>query len=154
MMTFRPYKSHVQSARVLDDRRLGKQRVEAMQIMQAAFSWMTNEHGGKVGWSHHPVVMMWAGQENPYIDHACGKIHLRDLINYHYHMANQWQARGFAHNHQHRIIPYLLALRGSEELFADHPLPWDKEQETAHKRILLKKDPEWYGQYWRVRKRD
>ena len=35
MQTFLPYESFKQSARVLDWRRLGKQRVEGMQIINA-----------------------------------------------------------------------------------------------------------------------
>ena len=35
MQTFLPYKSFTKSAQVLDYKRLGKQRVEAMQIFNA-----------------------------------------------------------------------------------------------------------------------
>lgn len=55
MQTFVPCLTFEGSARVLDYRRLGKQRVEAMQILN------TLTHGG--GWSNHPAVQMWKGHE-------------------------------------------------------------------------------------------
>lgn len=57
MQTFLPYPSFVDSLRCLDDRRLGKQRVEARQILDVL--------GGKTnGWRNHPAVLMWEGFEN------------------------------------------------------------------------------------------
>lgn len=55
MQTFLPYEDFALSAMVLDDRRLGKQRVETMQIMQAL---MTG-----VGWVSHPATLMWRRYE-------------------------------------------------------------------------------------------
>ena len=56
MQTFLPYADFAASAAALDDRRLGKQRVEALQIIRA----LTRE---TYGWKHHPAVLMWAGYE-------------------------------------------------------------------------------------------
>lgn len=55
MQTFLPYPNFSQSARVLDMKRLGKQRVETLQIMTALVL--------KTGWTSHPAVKMWAGYE-------------------------------------------------------------------------------------------
>lgn len=55
MQTFLPYPSFEESLRVLDDRRCGKQRVEAKQILNAL------QKGG--GWRHHTAVVMWRGFE-------------------------------------------------------------------------------------------
>lgn len=55
MQTFLPYPDFKQSLHHLDNRRLGKQRVECKQILNA----LTN--GG--GWANHPAVKMWAGYE-------------------------------------------------------------------------------------------
>jgi len=59
MNTFLPYADFNASARCLDYRRLGKQRVESFQILN------TIENGG--GWRHHPCVKMWIGYENALI---------------------------------------------------------------------------------------
>src|SRR5215213_84794 len=56
MQTFLPYPDFVASAEALDDRRLGKQRVEAMQVIRA----LTRP---VYGWQHHPAVRMWRGHE-------------------------------------------------------------------------------------------
>ena len=53
MNTFLPYRSFSRSARCLDWRRLGKQRLEARQILRAL------RRGG--GWRNH--VLMWKGYE-------------------------------------------------------------------------------------------
>lgn len=59
MQTFLPYADFRKSFEVLDYRRLGKQRVEAMQLINAI------EHvptlGGKQykGWVNHPATKMW-----------------------------------------------------------------------------------------------
>ena len=54
MQTFLPYADFAETARVLDQRRLGKQRVEALQVLRALFI-------PGYGWRHHPVVRMWRG---------------------------------------------------------------------------------------------
>ena len=55
MQTFLPYADYAKSAACLDYRRLGKQRVENLQIMKAL---MTG-----VGWVNHPATLMWRRYE-------------------------------------------------------------------------------------------
>ena len=52
MQTFLPFPDYIQSARALDYKRLGKQRVEALQILNTLT-------GRSEGWSQHPAVKMW-----------------------------------------------------------------------------------------------
>ena len=59
MQTFLPYADFVKTAKCLDYRRLGKQRVEAFQILNILEGKTT-----KAGWKHHPAVLMWKGYEN------------------------------------------------------------------------------------------
>jgi len=54
MQTFLPHPDFARSAAVLDDRRLGKQRVETVQVLRA-LTRLT------YGWKRHPAVRMWAG---------------------------------------------------------------------------------------------
>lgn len=56
MQTFLPYADFAKSAQVLDYRRLGKQRVECLQILNALT-------GKSTGWVNHPVVRAWKGHE-------------------------------------------------------------------------------------------
>ena len=55
--TFLPYDDFYDSAKVLDMKRLGKQRVEAMQLVNANL-------GLTVGWRNHPCAVMWRGHED------------------------------------------------------------------------------------------
>ena len=54
MQTFLPHPSFYDSVRCLDNKRLGKQRVEALQILKALYI-------PDYGWRHHPCVKMWNG---------------------------------------------------------------------------------------------
>lgn len=66
MQTFLPHGSFSDSAACLDRLRLGKQRVECLQILR------TLRDGG--GWSNHPAVRMWRGWERAlwtYGEHVC-----------------------------------------------------------------------------------
>jgi len=56
VQTFLPYADFGATARVLDKRRLGKQRVETIQVLRALTV-------AGYGWRHHPAAKMWAGYE-------------------------------------------------------------------------------------------
>lgn len=58
MQTFLPFPNPTQTARVLDDKRLGKQRVEALQIADCLLQNKASH------WKHHPAVLMWSGYES------------------------------------------------------------------------------------------
>ena len=64
MQTFLPYESFKQSARVLDWRRLGKQRVEGMQIINAIEGKPRQDSKPYKGWLNHPATVMW----RPYLN--------------------------------------------------------------------------------------
>ena len=61
MQTFLPYKSFKKSFKTLDYRRLGKQRVEAYQVLNILLDRTDNPNGG---WRNHPITKMWKGYEN------------------------------------------------------------------------------------------
>jgi hypothetical protein len=75
MQTFLPYSSFERSAEALDYRRLGKQRVEAYQILCALSD-------SKYGWQNHPAVRMWRGYEDA-------------LIAYYSVVCREWISRGY-----------------------------------------------------------
>jgi hypothetical protein len=64
MQTFLPYPNAWASARCLDNKRLGKQRVECKQIL-LALGIDVGEHRGnpESRWRHHPAVRMWRSHE-------------------------------------------------------------------------------------------
>jgi Pyrimidine dimer DNA glycosylase len=133
MQTFLPYPDFAACARALDSRRLGKQRVEALQIVRALLV-------PDYGWRHHPAVLMWKGYPE-----ALGR--------YGIDICREWRARGFADTCQPKILANLGQLgveliRGQEELTAAGALPpWlgDAALHRSHQSALLRKDPEFYG---------
>src|SRR3954463_12335676 len=56
MQSFLPWAGFAETAEVLDPRRLGKQRVEALQVLRGLTV-------PGYGWRHHPAVRMWIGYE-------------------------------------------------------------------------------------------
>jgi hypothetical protein len=133
IQTFLPYPNFSQSARVLDRLRLGKQRLEAFQIMEVLAGKRTN-------WRFHPAVQMWVGSE--FI-----------LMSYGVAMCIEWVERRYEDNMRVRIEELAEdALRAgvwTAERNAQRPywLDWEPFH-RAHRSQLLRKDPEHYKKYW------
>lgn len=123
MQTFLPYASFVSSARVLDRQRLGKQRVEAWQILNAL-------RGERKGWVNHPATRMWEGHE-------------RSLALYGITMCYEWTRRGYRDTMAQRFRPIV---RGA---FPVAP-KWlgDEDFHLSHRSNLIRKMPEHYGVIW------
>ncbi len=132
MQTFLPDADFERSARALDDRRLGKQRVEVIQIVRA----LTQPD---YGWKHHPAVLMWKGFEE-----ALGRYGLV--------CCDVWTERGFGDTCALTIATDLRAhgvvtLRTQAELAGLGALPpWlgDDAVHLSHRSALVSKDPEHY----------
>lgn len=131
MQTFLPYPSFFDSARCLDRARLGKQRIEARQLLTAI------QTGG--GWANHPAARMWRG----YAD-ALGAY--SDVV------ITEWAVfRGYRNT-----LPYSFDA-GDGFSFAQHALdegqiklpPWlgDPAFHASHRSNLLRKDPAHYGRF-------
>jgi hypothetical protein len=75
VQTFLPIPDLQQSALCLDWRRLGKQRVECLQILKALSD-------PSYGWRHHPAVRMWRGYDGA----------LKQYANY---CIEEWIKRGY-----------------------------------------------------------
>lgn len=133
MQTFLPYADFERSARVLDLKRLGKQRVECIQVLRGATR-------SDYGWRHHPAVLMWKGYEE-----ALGR--------YAVTCCEVWTERGFADTCAATIGADLrrvdvAVVRSQAELRAAGALPpWlgDGAFHRSHQSSLLRKDPEHYG---------
>lgn len=123
MQTFLPYPSPLKSADVLDRQRLGKQRVEAKQILNAL------RNGG--GWSNHPAVRMWRGHEHV-------------LALYGAAMCVVWRQRGY----QDSLLPWFIQ-QAADTPDTGMPAWWgDDALHASHRSNLLRKDPEHYGRLW------
>ena len=65
MQTFLPVADFAESARLLDSPRLGKQRVETLQILRAL-------ELPDYGWANHPAVRMWRGRTPALVAYGAG----------------------------------------------------------------------------------
>jgi hypothetical protein len=129
MQTFLPVADFADSARLLDSPRLGKQRVETLQILRAI-------ELPDYGWANHPAVLMWRGRTPA-------------LVAYGLAMARIWQDRGFADSTARQIGEFAPEVVGlpQEELAAAGLLPsWlgDEELHRSHRSNLIAKDPAFY----------
>jgi hypothetical protein len=133
MQTFLPYADFERSARSLDRKRLGKQRVECIQVVRGLTV-------SDYAWRHHPAVKMWRGHEEA-------------LGSYGVTCCRVWQELGFNDTCADTIRADLAEfgvtlLRPQDELARAGALPgWlgDEEFHRAHQSSLLRKDPEFYG---------
>jgi hypothetical protein len=130
MQVFRPYVDWHMSARVLDARRLGKQRVEAKQVIMAILRKMGLIRDGGRGWLNHPIVLMYYNDGRPY---------LRDLIGYFNACVEEWRCRGMRSSISLSDIEHLILGVVSAE---GHPLT--HMHEVEYRRVLILKDPEHY----------
>lgn len=128
MQTFLPYPDFVASAAALDPRRLGKQRVEALQVLRALVF-------PTYGWKNHPAVAMWRG-------------FVPALALYSVAVCRQWTSMGFADT----VLPQVLEFTGGRvpdpaDLAGRGMLPpWLGEPAVhlSHQSSLLRKDPAHY----------
>lgn len=124
MQTFLPYSDFKQTATVIDNKRLGKQRVEAMQIFGA----LERTSGG---WVNHPAVVMWRNYEY-------------QLARYGIAICNEWVARGFNDN----LTPFFWDKALEFEFLGHTAVPWwlgNTQFHTSHQSNLIRKLPDHYG---------
>jgi hypothetical protein len=129
MQTFLPVADFEESARLLDNPRLGKQRVECLQVLRAL-------ELPDYGWANHPVVTMWRG-------------HTAGLVVYSLAMVRVWRERGFADTTATLIsefAPDAAAMTQAEAAAAGLLPSWvgDEELHLSHRSNLLAKDPGFY----------
>jgi len=126
MQTFLPFPDFQQSAAALDRVRLGKQRVEALQILRALVI-------PEYGWRSHPAVRMWMG-------------YVPALTMYGLAMADEWTARGGEDSTRGKILEF-APQAAHPDYAAKIPMPpWlgDADFHLSHRSRLIAKDPRFY----------
>ncbi|MDQ4133960.1 MAG: MSMEG_6728 family protein [Actinomycetota bacterium] len=133
MQTFLPDPDFDTTARFLDSRRLGKQRVEALQILRA----LTRD---KYGWKAHPAVLMWAGYEEALVAYALA-------------MCAEWRRRGYPDTVAATIVADFRSACRTDQVRAQAVLrsahevpPWlcEERLHESHRSALVGKDPSYY----------
>ena len=120
MQTFLPYSDIKKSLKTLDSKRLGKQRVEAFQILNIILKRTKTQ-----GWKNHPAIKMWKGHSNAL------KFYLNESI-------KEWISRGYKNN-----IPF-------EKIRGKIVFPkWfgDKKFHASHRSNLLRKNKNYYSKF-------
>ncbi len=134
VQTFLPHADFAATAVVLDARRLGKQRVETIQVLRGLTV-------PGYGWRRHPAVRMWAGYEEA-------------LVRYGLEICRRWCAQGRADTCAATLRAELAAATGVTEVRSQRELaeagelpPWlgDPAFHRSHQSSLLRKDPAYYG---------
>jgi len=126
VQTFLPYDDYVASAKVLDRARLGKQRVETLQILNTLT-------GRSKGWINHPAVRMWRGHEV-------------ELAEYGVAICSEWIRRGYKDSCLDKIVDVMSDRNFGPGLTM--PSWWGGDIHRTHRSKLLSKFPEHYRQFW------
>lgn len=119
IQTFLPYADFNETAKVLDYKRLGKQRVEAYQITRVL-------QGLTKGWRNHPAVLMWEGFEPALFEY--GRV-----------ICLEWIERGYNDS---------LLDKFPQESIIYPPWLGDTRLHISHQANLVRKDPDHYRQYF------
>ena len=133
MQTFLPFKSFVNTARALDNKRLNKQILECYQILNV----LSNDDP-HAGWRNHPAVKMWRGHE-------------LGLYTYTMAMVEEADIRGIKTENNLRNITELKKRVGQG--WGDGLPVWMDDKKvmarvtTTHKANLYRKDPEYYFEF-------
>lgn len=132
MQTFLPFRSYAKSAATLDNKRLGKQIIEAGQILR------TLTPRWSFGWGNHPAAKQWEG-------------HNGSLLVYTYAMAREWHKRyGRVHGSWKRTRMEQPELWAVIRKKYPEPPPWlgDPRYHISHQSNLLRKDWDYYAKHF------
>lgn len=134
MQTFLPLPSFRESARCLDNKRLGKQRLECKQILLCLGVPIGEHVPGKKGWRNHPAVLMWSGYEVA-------------LLTYAIVVCREWASRRFKDKLRAEFGAAYSRLRPTV-ITNEYP-PWfgDRDFHASHRSNLLRKDFKHYSRH-------
>lgn len=128
MQTFMPLSNYADSAKVLDTKRLGKQRVETYQIIKA----LTGHYDKTGAWVNHPATRMWRGYQY-------------ELALYGLTISIEFLERGYNGSNMTDIFSHYLAEFDSQRTTA---YPWwvsHTDFLVSHQSNLIRKLPDFYA---------
>jgi hypothetical protein len=121
MITFLPYADFDKSAKCLDYRRLGRQRIEAKMILEI----IEGRASSYKRWNNHPAVRMW-------------RLYPNALRHYYNVIICEWENRGYKNN-----LPLLLP---AGNIYFP---PWVGGLiHRSHQSNLVRKFPDYYRKYF------
>lgn len=117
MQTFLPVPSFMGSALILDYKRLGKQRVEVLQLLRGQ-------------WSNHPCAKMWLGYHEA-------------LAEYGREICKAWIAKGY----KDTCLGKINAIIAPERSYILPPWFGNEKFHASHRSNLLRKNKVFYSSY-------
>lgn len=141
MQTFLPFADFKKSAQSLDRQRLGKQRVEGLQLLQGLTGrltifkdgkWLVRGDAKSVGWKNHPASKMWRGFEPA-------------LAAYTLDICDEWVERGYNDEIEFRV--YSLTMDCFENPPKESGFETFRGPEIKHSITWMKSVPlpGWFG---------
>jgi hypothetical protein len=138
MQTFLPWDDFDDSAACLDRQRLGKQRVETMQILNVLEAIQPDRFASRIqligpqhGWTRHPAVLMWKGYEMALCDYGLA-------------ICYEWLSRGYKDGVKARFIEFQDKYHPGTP-YTDPPWLGREELHSSHRAALVHKLPEYYA---------
>lgn len=120
MITFLPYEAFVDSAKVLDRLRLGKQRLETLWLLKQL---------NDLAYRNYPLVKMWRNHTNLLVQYGCT-------------ICLEWMDRGYTDNLYDEIKSF-------ETKIVETKPSWlgDERLHASHRGRLLAKNPAYYVKF-------
>jgi hypothetical protein len=131
MQTFLTNRDPCVTAESLDTKRLGKQRLEAIQILRILLGKVDSK-----AWRNHPAVRMWKGYE-PYLL----KRYLRAIL-------DEWVKRGYKNMKCEEHYNELLLI--VKDMKPEEPSWFSDQLFISHQSNLVRKLPGYYRQLFDV----
>jgi len=132
MQTFVVCKDLKASAKILDNKRLGKQRVEAIQLANSILGLSVGK-----GWKNHPATKMWKNYAPFLIKH-----YLKSII-------DEWVERGFKNTKCQEHFDRLSLLVENEDVV--EPNWFTSDFFDSHKSNLMRKNRDHYSKFFDIR---
>jgi hypothetical protein len=170
MQTFLPYPDFAKSAAVLDNKRLGKQRVECLQILTALrfgpyqracndsiFQIPKWESCPEREWQDEPSTFLY--RRTPWYNHPATKMwkaYPCTLLEYGTVMCREWCKRGFDDTCEEKMVAIHYGQFGNGHVVTDvqhgcNELMTDwlgrEDIHASHRSNLLRKNPQHYAQF-------
>lgn len=141
MQQFLPYANFVESARCLDMKRLGKMRVENLQLLNSIRA--TKLNLPYRGWKNHPAREMFYYPK-------LGWDYTNALVELGRAYCLEWRSRGYKDTCLEKISAHY-----DSSLHCDIP-PWLGREDIhqSHRSMLIQKKPDYYKQIWPDEKDD